>query len=131
MTEPSASRSDDDTERQIATLLKGAWSEYVALYGESPHGTFKQMHSMLALQAAGRKIIELCQGSPRSERPFIPEGWKLLKDTTFAERSYQEHLPHENGNYHCTCCECGRTFQAHKRTVICKVCATPSERNER
>ena len=52
--------SDENTEREIATLLMCAWTEYVALYGESPHGTFTQLHSLLALQSAGRNIIALC-----------------------------------------------------------------------
>ena len=51
----------------IATLLMCAWTEYVALYGEPPHGTFKQIHSMLALQSAGRKIAELFARSETGE----------------------------------------------------------------
>lgn len=54
----------------VATILMGAWSEYVALFGHQPHGTFKQIHSMLALQSAGRRIAALFTQSatPRIEK---------------------------------------------------------------
>ena len=55
----------------------------------------------------------------------VPEGWKLLKDTTQQERSYPEDSGHENGSYMTDCCHCGRTFIGHKRRVVCKSCATP------
>lgn len=62
---------------------------------------------------------------PLFAHPLIPEGYKLLKDSTIFERSFQEDAGHENGNYFCTCCDCGRQFQGHKRRVICKVCSQP------
>lgn len=37
---------------------------------------------------------------------------------------WPEDAPHENGNYHCRCCQCGRMFVGHKRRVVCKICAT-------
>lgn len=49
-------------------------------------------------------------------------GYKFLRDTTQAERSYSEDFSHENGSYHNTCMYCGRGFLGHKRRVICKVC---------
>lgn len=57
-----------------------------------------------------------------TERAEARTGWKLVKDSTFAERSWKEDESHENGNYHCICCDCGRTFQGHKRRPLCKVC---------
>lgn len=87
--------------------------------------------SLLATRRFRRVFNELYRlrrelAGVRSTSGSIPTGYRLLKDTTFAERSYPEHLSHESGSYYCTCCECGRTFQGHKRTVICKVCvATP------
>lgn len=53
----------------------------------------------------------------------VPPGMKLLKDSTFDERSWPEDYAHENGSYFCCCCNCGRQFQGHKRRVVCKVCA--------
>lgn len=55
----------------------------------------------------------------------VPEGWKLLKDSTHEERSWPEDSGHENGNYYCLCHNCGRQFTGHKRRVTCKVCAAP------
>lgn len=53
----------------------------------------------------------------------IPVGYKLLKDTTFEERSFQEDYSLENGNYFNVCSYCRRTFSGHKRRGLCKVCA--------
>lgn len=53
----------------------------------------------------------------------VPEGYKLLKDSTHAERAWIEDAGHENGLYSNTCIECGREFAGHKRRVICRVCA--------
>lgn len=55
----------------------------------------------------------------------VPDGWKLLRDTTLEERSWQADVSHENGNYSCLCCHCGRMFYGHKRRVCCKDCAAP------
>ena len=64
---------------------------------------------------------------PDTTTPFVvPEGWKLLKDSTHDERSYPEDAEHENGNYYCTCINCGRQFNGYKRRAICKVCADPA-----
>ena len=51
------------------------------------------------------------------------DGFKILADTTNAERSWPEDVPHENGNYHCICVECGRGFTGHKRRVVCRHCS--------
>lgn len=53
----------------------------------------------------------------------VPEGWKLLKDTTMDERSWNEDKDHENGNYFCNCIHCGRQFIGHKWRCICKSCS--------
>ena len=61
--------------------------------------------------------------SGKPDTAKVPEGWKLLKDTTQEERSWGEDSAHENGNYFCNCCVCLRVFVGHKRRVLCKVCA--------
>jgi hypothetical protein len=33
----------------------------------------------------------------------------------------------ENGNYNCTCCQCGLVFIGHKRRVQCRACAKPED----
>lgn len=38
-------------------------------------------------------------------------------------RDWTEDESHENGQYYCTCIECGERFIGHKRRVICKTCA--------
>lgn len=38
-------------------------------------------------------------------------------------RSWPEDYSHENGNYNCICCYCGKDFIGHKRRVACKVCS--------
>jgi hypothetical protein len=53
----------------------------------------------------------------------VGEGFKLLKDTTHAERSWAEDAGHENGNYSNSCVVCLRQFVGHKRRCVCKVCA--------
>lgn len=53
---------------------------------------------------------------------IVPQGYSLLKNSTFKERAWPEDLNHENGVYYCDCCVCGRQFQGHKRRVLCRVC---------
>ena len=60
----------------------------------------------------------------------VPEGWKLLKDSTYEERCWKEDISHENGNYHCVCTNFGRQFVGHKRRVICKACAAEPKPTE-
>ena len=60
----------------------------------------------------------------------IPEGYKLLKNSTESERSWSEDFSHENGMYFCTCWCCQRKFTGHKRRVICKVCAEQEAKND-
>jgi hypothetical protein len=54
---------------------------------------------------------------------LVPEGWKLLKNTTREQRNWPEDFEHENGNYSCACHSCLREFTGHKRRVTCKSCA--------
>ena len=54
---------------------------------------------------------------------IIPEGWKLLKDTTGKERDWVEDFSDENGNYYNTCGHCLRQFVGHKRRSVCHSCA--------
>jgi len=58
---------------------------------------------------------------PTQERA-VPDGFKLLKNSTQEERSFPEDASAENGNYFNNCCNCGRIFIGYKRRVICKVC---------
>jgi len=62
---------------------------------------------------------------------------QIIKDTRVsiasprpsADRNWAEDAPHENGNYECSCAECGHSFIGHKRRVLCKLCSnllTPS-----
>jgi hypothetical protein len=54
-------------------------------------------------------------------------GFKVLKDTTHAERSWSEDRDHENGNYTCKCMVCLREFTGYKRRTVCVACfAAPS-----
>jgi hypothetical protein len=73
-----------------------------------------------ALVEVGRQQgAKLRQGEPVA-------GWRLLKDTTYAERSWPEDASHENGCYSNTCCHCGRAFTGHKRRPSCKACSAAS-----
>ena len=55
----------------------------------------------------------------------VPEGYRLLKNSTHDERSWPGDSSHENGNYHCNCYACGRVFTGYKRRVACRVCSAP------
>ena len=43
------------------------------------------------------------------------------------EYDWEEDFSHENGNYECHCCICGRTFIGHKRRVTCRACDNKSQ----
>jgi hypothetical protein len=47
----------------------------------------------------------------------------LIINGDVLSRDWPEHFVHENGNYWNQCCICQNMFQAHKRTVVCKLCA--------
>jgi hypothetical protein len=68
--------------------------------------------------------IPLYTAAPSRE---VPEGWKLLKDTTYAERARK--YPGANVSmYLCTCCICLRQFEGDKREIQCQSCADESAR---
>lgn len=46
-----------------------------------------------------------------------------------AARDWPQDAGHENGRYTCQCVECGLIFTGHKRRVVCRSCAVPSERS--
>lgn len=52
-----------------------------------------------------------------SNRPSGPFAFE------YTPLDWQEDFEHENGNYTCTCCQCGSEFIGHKRRVICRICA--------
>lgn len=58
----------------------------------------------------------------KQQAKVVPEGYKLLKDTTHQDRSWPEDAAHENGCYHNTCINCLRGFTGHKRRGICRAC---------
>lgn len=74
-----------------------------------------------AAEALGeiRRIVGVATQPPSASPVAVPEGFKLLKDSTHDERSY------EGGDYYCMCCTCLRQFSGQKRQWVCKVCATP------
>jgi len=101
------------------------WTEH-GQFCRAGGGDYEKTFAFRAWQAASasfalQKIAEF--GEEQAAQPVAVRGWKLLKDTTQSERSWTEDSAHENGNYHCLCCHCGRTFIGHKRRAICKVCA--------
>lgn len=53
--------------------------------------------------------------------------WKRLRALSRSEapanRNWIEDATHENGNYECSCVECGQSFIGHKRRVLCKLCS--------
>lgn len=70
-------------------------------------------------------VIHVMSAPSNSSAAYtVPNGWKLIKDTTNEERTWAEDAEHENGNYFNNCSSCGRTFVGHKRRVTCKACAT-------
>lgn len=53
----------------------------------------------------------------------VPQGWKLIKDSTHAERSWPDDVTSGQSLYSCCCAECGRNFNGHKWRACCRVCA--------
>jgi hypothetical protein len=58
---------------EIAKILADAWEEYATFYGQPPHGTFTQLHSMLALKNAGNRIEALLAQRPEVAAPSSKE----------------------------------------------------------
>lgn len=46
------------------------------------------------------------------------------------ECDFVEDFEHENGNYQCSCYQCGKTFFGYKRRVKCKACTHPINPND-
>ena len=86
------------------------------------HGTHNITLARCSDYATAERIIVALKAVQPEARPSIPDGYSLLKNSTFEERSWPEDVSHENGSYYCECCICRRQFQGHKRRVLCKVC---------
>ena len=104
-----------DDQRELRELGK-----LVNAQGDGTHG--------YRVIADARDTLRAALAAAPAAQPVAPDGWKLLKDTTHDERSWNEDASHENGCYHNTCHYCGRMFTGHKRRVTCKACtaATPA-----
>ena len=112
-------------------LIEERVDAYAASLPEAPQPATQRIGHHYDDETAAAVWVGMGDKEPLSETASsgtakVPEGWKLLKDSTFNERSWAEDASHENGNYSCLCCNCGRTFTGHKRRVLCKVCAAPS-----
>lgn len=98
------------------------------------HRILKSAASFSTREDALRSELKSVFQAGRAQ-PSVPQGWKLLKDSTIDERSWPEDFKHENGNYQNLCCMCGRVFNGYKRRVTCKVChetpAAPVQAQER
>jgi hypothetical protein len=106
----AAIRYDDDREEdRPATVLEAQLESDLAL-------------ALDHIAKDDAEIERLNAAIEQSASGAIPDGYKLLRDSTHDERSWKEDASHENGNYYCTCCVCGRQFNGHKRRVLCKVC---------
>jgi UDP-2,3-diacylglucosamine pyrophosphatase LpxH len=55
------------------------------------------------------------------KQKLIPDGFKLLKDTSMDERSWHEDAI-AGSNYSHECAECGRMFLGHKHRFTCRAC---------
>lgn len=112
-------------------MCKDAWKAALAASAQQVEGeAVAWKHDCAALLTNDVELwIDRCPhcGKPSHPTPptsaAVPEGYKLLKDSTHAERAWIEDAGHENGLYSNTCIECGREFAGHKRRVICRVCA--------
>lgn len=88
-------------------------------------GESQGAHRELKRGETADRLLEIAarlSTSSAAASSVVPAGYKLLKDSTFDERSWKEDASHENGNYYCNCCVCQRQFLGHKRRVLCKVC---------
>ena len=76
----------------------------------------------------GEIFVDCRRGWARSvwkQPPECPVCGKA-RDTTVTgsvnDHDFPEDFKLENGNYICTCCDCGKQFIGHKRRVACKKC---------
>lgn len=58
-----------------------------------------------------------------NDKTYPPQGWKLIKDSTHAERSWPDDVTSGQSLYSCCCAHCGRNFDGSKRRARCRVCA--------
>ncbi len=88
------------------------------------NGAKETIEARAALEAEIGRVVKVLE---QALEPAVPQGWKLIKDSTLDGRSWPEDYKHENGNYQNLCCECGRMFNGYKRRVMCRVCSeTPA-----
>lgn len=105
----------------MSTIIEGGWPpDYHTLYE-------RELCANKALRAENEALKQQVE---QGKRDAVPEGWKLLKDSTQEERSWPEDFVYENGNYFNTCCRCDRTFMGHKRRPTCKVCFAAAPKQE-
>ena len=119
---PAAAPAQELTLEEIKQIGNGRWRASEEEIGE-PAYLLVAEDKWIALRDMALRSIEQA-AALRSERAAIPDGWKLLKNTTQHERSWTEDFGPENGHYFSTCCECGRQFVGHKRRAMCRMCAT-------
>jgi predicted ArsR family transcriptional regulator len=108
-----------------AQQAQGLTDEQIIKEAEATWGVpMKDSPQRGLLAAFARRVVERELRASTAAAPSpVPAGFKLLQDTTHAQRSWPEDASHENGNYSCCCCHCLRMFTANKRRVVCKVCA--------
>ena len=98
-------------------------ADYAELQGLNENHAFNAKYFKAENEALKQQVEQ-------GKRDAVPEGWKLLKDSTQEERSWPEDFVYENGNYFNTCCRCDRTFMGHKRRPTCKVCFAAAPKQE-
>ena len=109
-----------------AEEIAAHWDAHCDAEGYGPQNLMRRLEEGIPSEY-GYTAGAFAELKAKAEARAVPEGWKLLKDTTHAERSWPEDSSHENGNYSNTCVHCLRGFVGHKRRPSCKMCAaTPS-----
>lgn len=119
-TESQMRRAMSSRVASISTTLTSFTQRCQTIEQCLPDAPFKAMLIQLHAEMLARL-------DERKSETVLPAGYKLLKNSTHAERSWTEDASHENGNYHCNCLECGRVFTGYRRRSLCKVCSdTPA-----
>lgn len=108
-------------------LDRNGYVMHAASWEQAAHDHINDAINEHDLKEAADWIVRPCYTTPPlPEAPDtvrVPPGYRLLKDSTEADRSWLGDALHENGRYSCCCCECGRMFIGHKRRVVCRVCS--------
>jgi hypothetical protein len=107
----------DERIDQVSAIARDALLDFIYENGTASEGVRPLVRGI------ARAIERELRASTAAAPSPVPAGFKLLQDTTHAQRSWPEDASHENGNYSCCCCHCLRMFTANKRRVVCKVCA--------